>query len=104
MRRGPKNLQISFAGNRLTHFGGVYLLYSFFKKIQLKTKLGRYIFFNRRNNQFSISEELLAQLRHNQRKNIDFVMYSHFFALRFHYIFSYLTISLEPLFLIFPSE
>src|SRR3989304_2134498 len=60
MRRGPKNLQISFAGNRLTHFGGVYLLYSFFKKIQLKTKLGRYIFFNRRNNQFSISEELLA--------------------------------------------
>src|SRR3989337_3389404 len=60
MRRGPKNLQISFAGNRLTHFCGVYLLYSFFKKIQLKTKLGRYIFFNRRNNQFSISEELLA--------------------------------------------
>ena len=60
MRRGPKNLQISFSGNRLTHFGGVYLLYSFFKKIQIKTKFGKYIFFNQRNNQFSLSEELIS--------------------------------------------
>jgi len=36
MRRGPKNLQISFSGNRLTHFGGVYFLYSFLKKIQIE--------------------------------------------------------------------
>ncbi|MGC1133564.1 MAG: transposase, partial [Nitrososphaeraceae archaeon] len=60
MPRGPKNLQISFTGKQLTHFGGVYLLYCFFKKIQLKTKLVKELSFNQRNNRFSISEELLS--------------------------------------------
>ena len=60
MPRGPKNLQISFSGKRLTHFGGVYLLYCFFKKIQLKTKLGKELSFSQRNNRFTISEELLS--------------------------------------------
>ena len=53
MRREPKNLQISFKGNRLTHFGIVHLLYSFFMIIQLKIKVGRYIFST--NAQFNIA-------------------------------------------------
>ena len=60
MPRGPKNLTISFKGNRLTHFGGVYILYLFFRKIRLKSLLYLNIQLPRRNNKYSISEELLS--------------------------------------------
>lgn len=60
MRFGPKNLSISFSGSRLTHFGGVYLIHSFFKKIGLKTLLYHNLRFPRRNNRYTVSEELLA--------------------------------------------
>gem|GEM_PF-5964906 len=34
MRYGPKNLRLSFDAKNLTHFGGVYFLYLFFKRIR----------------------------------------------------------------------
>jgi len=60
MKRGPKNLQISFSGRRLTHFGGLYLLQKFFQKINLRSLLSQYLRFSQRNNRYSIAEEMLA--------------------------------------------
>lgn len=60
MPLGPKKLRISFTGKNLTHFGGVYLIYLFLRRIGLKTQLGKYLFFTQRNNRYTISEEILA--------------------------------------------
>jgi hypothetical protein len=60
MRFGPRNLTISFTGSRLTHFGGIYLVHSFFKRIWLKSLLHHNIRFPRRNNRYTTSEEILA--------------------------------------------
>jgi hypothetical protein len=60
MRFGPKNLIISFSSKRLTHFGGVYLLYLFFKKIGLKSLLYNETRFIQRNNKYTVSEEILS--------------------------------------------
>ncbi|MFN3466522.1 MAG: IS1380 family transposase [Candidatus Brocadiales bacterium] len=60
MRFGPKNLRISFTGKALTHFGGIYLLYRFFRQIRLKTSLCNIITFPQRNNRYTIAEEMLA--------------------------------------------
>jgi len=60
MRFGPKNLRISFSSKRLTHFGGVYLLYLFFKKIGLKSLLYNETRFIQRNNKYTVSEEILS--------------------------------------------
>lgn len=60
MRFGAKNLKISFTGKTLTHFGGIYLIYLFFKQIGLKTLLYNKTRFCQRNNRYTISEEILA--------------------------------------------
>lgn len=60
MRFGAKNLKISFTGKTLTHFGGIYLIYLFFKQIGLKTLLYNKTRFYQRNNRYTISEEILA--------------------------------------------
>jgi len=60
MRYGPKNLKISFDAKNLTHFGGVYLLHLFFKKLSLRRRLFHGSRFPRRNNRYSVAEELLA--------------------------------------------
>jgi len=60
MKRGPKNLQISFSGQRLTHFGGLYLLQKFFQKIDLRSLLSQYVLLLQRNNRYTIAEEMLA--------------------------------------------
>lgn len=60
MRRGPKNLQIAFTGRRLTHFGGVYLLYLFLRRLRFRSAIGRELFFVQRNNRYTISEKMLA--------------------------------------------
>jgi hypothetical protein len=60
MRFGPKNLNVSFSGTRMTHFGGVYLLSQFFKRIQLKTLFSQKIRFAQRNNSYSVAETLLS--------------------------------------------
>jgi hypothetical protein len=60
MRFGPKNLTISFTENALTHFGGIYLLFLFFKKLHLKTLLYNETRFIQRNNQYTVSEQILS--------------------------------------------
>ncbi len=60
MPLGPKNLKISFTGKTLTHFGGVYLIYLFLRRLKLKTLLGNHLFFIQRNNRYTIAEEILA--------------------------------------------
>jgi hypothetical protein len=57
---GPKNLKISFSGKNVTHFGGVYLLHLFFRRIKLKALLSKKVFFAQRNNHYTISEVILA--------------------------------------------
>ena len=60
MRRGPKSLEISFTGKNLTHFGGVYLISLFLRRLQLKSILSRSLRFFQRNNHYSITESILA--------------------------------------------
>ncbi len=60
MRLGPKNLTISFAGKNVTHFGGVYLLHLFLRRIKLKSLFSRSLLFAQRNNHYTISETMLA--------------------------------------------
>ena len=60
MKRSPKNLQISFSGKKLTHFGGLYLLQRFFQKIHFRSLLSQYLHFHQRNNRYTIAEEMLA--------------------------------------------
>lgn len=62
VKRSPKNLQITFTGKNLTHFGGLYLLQRFFQKINLRSLLSQYVRFSQRNNRYSIAEEMLAIL------------------------------------------
>jgi hypothetical protein len=60
MQYGPKNLIVKFDGRNLTHFGGVYLLHLFFKRIELRHQLYRNIKFLQRNNRYTVAEEMLA--------------------------------------------
>jgi hypothetical protein len=60
MKRSPRNLQISFSGKGLTHFGGLFLLQRFFQKINLRSLLSQYLHFLQRNNLYTTGEELLA--------------------------------------------
>jgi hypothetical protein len=62
MKRGPKNLQIAFSGENLTHFGGLHLLQRFIQKLNLRYLLSHYIRFPQRNNRYTIAEEILALL------------------------------------------
>lgn len=57
---GPKNLKITFTGKNVTHFGGVYLLHLFLKRMRLKRLLSRHVFFAQRNNHYTVSEVILA--------------------------------------------
>ena len=60
MQYGPKNLILKFDGKNFTHFGGVYLLHLFFKRIELRHHLYRNIKFAQRNNRYTVAEEMLA--------------------------------------------
>jgi len=60
MKRSPRNLQISFSGKSLTHFGGLYLLQKFFQKINLRSLLSQYLHFLQRNNRYTPAEEMLT--------------------------------------------
>jgi hypothetical protein len=60
MKRGPKSLQIKFSGDRLTHFGGLYLLQKFFQRIDLRSLLSQYLPFRQRNNRYTVTEEVLS--------------------------------------------
>jgi len=60
VRRAPQNLKISFTGKNLTHFGGVYLLSLFLRRLQFKSLLGQSLRLLQRNNHYSIAESILA--------------------------------------------
>ena len=59
-KRTPHHVIVSFTGQRLTHFGGVYLVQLFFKRLQLRKLLQRDVLFRQRNNRFNTAEEILA--------------------------------------------
>ena len=59
-RTGAKNVKISFSAGQLTHFGGVYLLHRFLQQLQLRSFLCNHLRLPERNNNFSITERLLA--------------------------------------------
>jgi hypothetical protein len=59
-KRTPRHVIISFTGDSLTHFGGIYLLQSFFKQLKLRKQLRHYLHFNQRNNRYSVADEMLA--------------------------------------------
>ena len=59
-KRTPRHVIISFTGNSLTHFGGIYLLQSFFKQLKLRKQLRHYLQFIQRNNRYTIAEEIFA--------------------------------------------
>jgi len=60
MLYGPQKVVLTFDGKNLTHFGGIYLLHLFFKRIQLRRLLYRKLTFTQRNNRYSVPEEMLA--------------------------------------------
>ncbi len=60
LKRTPHGVKLSFSGESLTHFGGVYLLQSFFKQLKFRKHLQRALQFPQRNNQYTIAEEVLA--------------------------------------------
>ena len=62
MRRGPKNLRITFDADALTHYGGAVLVYQFLQRIGLRSQLAWSVWFRQRNNRYQISETVLAVL------------------------------------------
>lgn len=62
MPKTPRNLRISFGGEALTHFGGLYLLQQFFRVIGLRGLLAQSIRFPQRNTSYTLSDSVLAIL------------------------------------------
>ncbi len=60
MARGPKNLDILFTGKNLTHFGGVYLVSLFLRRLKFKSLLCNGLSLFQRNSHYSIAESILA--------------------------------------------
>ena len=54
------NIEISFANQGLTHYGGLYLLQQFFQRIKLRSALTQSIRFQQLNNRYSVSDSVLA--------------------------------------------
>jgi hypothetical protein len=54
------NIEISFANQGLTHYGGLYLLQQFFQRIKLRSALTQSIRFQQLNNRYSVSDSILA--------------------------------------------
>jgi hypothetical protein len=61
-RSGARGVEISFAGESLTHFGGLLLLHRFVQRLGLRQLLAERVRFAQRNNRYAISESLLAWL------------------------------------------
>jgi len=60
MPKGIRNLQISVGEEHLTHFGGIFLIHWFCKKLELNRTLQRYVRFHQRNNRYTISDLILS--------------------------------------------
>jgi hypothetical protein len=61
-RSGARGVKISFAGESLTHFGGLFLLHRFVQRLGLRQLLAERVRFAQRNNRYAISESVLAWL------------------------------------------
>jgi len=61
-RIGARNVKVSFTAGYLTHFGGIYLLHTFFQQLWLRTRLCLGLRVDERNNHFSVTERLLAMM------------------------------------------
>jgi hypothetical protein len=59
-KRSPRHLQSAFTGKSLTHFGGLFLLQLFFKKLQLRRLIQKQVHFSQRNNRYTIAEAVLT--------------------------------------------
>lgn len=59
MGKGIKNIQISFGNNNLTHFGGLFLIHSFCKKLKLKQSLQFHVKHYQRNQKYQTAEYIL---------------------------------------------
>lgn len=59
MTKGIKNIQFSFGENDLTHFGGLFLIHSFCKKIKLKPYLQTYIKCHLQNQKYQTAEFIM---------------------------------------------
>ena len=59
MTKGIKNIQFSFGNNDLTHFGGLFLIHAFCKKLKLKPCLQTYVKFNQQNQKYQTAEFII---------------------------------------------
>ena len=59
-RTGSKSVKVDFTAGQLTHYGGVYLLHRFLQQLHFRTLLSQRLHLEERNNQYSLSERLLA--------------------------------------------
>ena len=62
MPKGIRKLQISFGETHLTHYGGMFLIQWFCKKLDLKRLLQSYIKFLQKNNRYTTGELILSLL------------------------------------------
>jgi hypothetical protein len=60
MPKAHINVEISFANQGLTHYGGLHLLQQFFQRIKLRSALTRAIRFQQLNKRYSVSDSILA--------------------------------------------
>ena len=59
-RHGASKIRISFSSAQLSHFGGVYLLHQFLRRLGFRTFLSHAISYFQRNNRYTLSELLIA--------------------------------------------
>jgi hypothetical protein len=62
MTKGIKSIHFSFGENDLTHFGGLFLIHSFCKKLRLKRYLQTYVKLRHRNQEYQTAEFILILL------------------------------------------
>lgn len=59
MPKGIKNIRFSFGEKSLTHFGGLYLIYKFCKKLKIKRYLQSYVKFKHKGQTYQTAEFIL---------------------------------------------
>ena len=60
MRRSPRNVKIAFSHGGLTHYGGILFFNEFTRMLQLRRFLTRHLRYPRRNQDYQLSQMLLA--------------------------------------------
>ena len=62
MAKGLKNIRFSFGESDLTHFGGLFLIHAFCKKLRFKWYLQKYVKLHQRNQEYQTAEFVLLLL------------------------------------------